>query len=58
MTAHSESVVLATNLARNCDYSVFPCRVDKSPACPHGFKDASRDLDRIAWAGGVTGPAR
>jgi hypothetical protein len=43
MTAADEACRLAINLARNADYSVFPCRDDKSPACPHGFKDARRD---------------
>jgi hypothetical protein len=40
---HDEACQAATNLARNAGYSVFPCNTDKSPACPHGFKDASRD---------------
>jgi hypothetical protein len=49
-------------LARNCGYAVFPCREDKSPACPHGFKDASRDPDAIGelwrrWPGPLIGVA-
>jgi hypothetical protein len=44
----AEACQLAQNLARNCGYSVFPCKADKSPATPHGFKDASRDPDAIA----------
>jgi hypothetical protein len=44
----SEVVVLAQNLAKNCAYAVFPCRVDKRPATSHGFKDASKDPDEIA----------
>jgi hypothetical protein len=35
-------------LARNCGYSVFPCLARKAPATPHGGKDASTDLERIA----------
>jgi hypothetical protein len=27
---------------------VFPCKPDKSPNTPHGFKDATRDQERIA----------
>jgi Bifunctional DNA primase/polymerase, N-terminal len=43
---------LAQNLARNRGYAVFPCRIDKRPACPHGFKDAAVDRDAIQklWA--------
>lgn len=38
---------LAANLARNCGYRVLPCREDKRPATPHGFKDASNAPDAI-----------
>src|SRR5690242_9476568 len=44
----SEVMTIAQNLARNCGYAVFPCREDKKPATPHGFKDASKDPDEIA----------
>jgi hypothetical protein len=38
---------LAINLARNRGWSVFPCRNDKKPACPRGFKDAATDPSAI-----------
>jgi hypothetical protein len=41
---------------------VFPCRADKSPACPHGFHDASCDPATILqlwhrWPGELIGIA-
>lgn len=44
-----EACRLAQNLARNRGYAVFPCRDDKTPTTPHGFKDGSTDPERIAW---------
>jgi hypothetical protein len=57
-----EVVTLARNLARNCGYAVFPCRDDKAPACPTGFKAASTDPAVIAdlwrrWPGPLIGIA-
>jgi hypothetical protein len=43
MSGTEEVCRFAINLARNCGYTVFPCREDKRPATPHGFKDASKD---------------
>jgi len=45
---NGEACRLAQNLARDCGYPVFPCRDDKSPACPHGFKDATPEPAAIA----------
>jgi Bifunctional DNA primase/polymerase, N-terminal len=49
-----EAAVLAANLAKSCGYAVFPVRADKTPVWPkanggQGYKDASRDPERIAW---------
>jgi hypothetical protein len=62
MTTSDEACRLAINLAHNAGYAVFPCRTDKSPACPHGFKDASRDPTTILqlwhrWPGELIGIA-
>jgi len=42
--------------------AVFPCRTDKRPACPHGFKDASCEVPVVAslwarWPGELVGVA-
>jgi hypothetical protein len=60
--ATDEASRLAISLACNARYSVFPCHADKSPACPHGFRDASRDPATILqlwhrWPGELIGIA-
>jgi hypothetical protein len=62
MSAADEACATAINLARHAGYSAFPCRADKSPACPHGFHDASRDPAAILqlwhrWPGDLIGIA-
>ena len=42
MIRPGDAFLAASDLAME-DYCVFPCRPDKRPACPHGFKDASTD---------------
>jgi hypothetical protein len=59
---NGEAALLAKNLAVNCGFAVFPCRADKSPACPHGFRDASHDPAAILqlwhrWPGELIGIA-
>jgi hypothetical protein len=48
MSTDRDTCAIAINLARNVGYAVFPARADKSPACPHGFKNASTDPCEIA----------
>jgi hypothetical protein len=59
-------VRLAQNLARNCNFAVFPCGDDKRPTRPaeegvvHGFHDATTDPDQISflwehWPGPLIG---
>ena len=49
-----EACMLACNLARNCQFAVFPCSEAKTPTRPKdqggtGYKDASTDPDKIQW---------
>lgn len=39
--------MLLWEIAASLDLPVFPCRADKTPACAHGFKDATRDREQI-----------
>jgi hypothetical protein len=43
-----KSLQFALWLAENKHIPCFPCREDKRPACPHGFKDASAD-PKVVW---------
>jgi hypothetical protein len=43
------SLQFALRLAENKHIPCFPCRENKRPSCPHGFKDASAD-PKIVWA--------
>lgn len=54
---HDDLIQTARNLARNKGWPVFPCRPDKRPACPHGFKDATRDPAEISRLFRVDGAA-
>ncbi len=47
MRAIAEACYLAQNLARNRGYAVFPCRDNKEPATPHGFKDAVTEPNAV-----------
>ena len=46
--AAAEAMRCAKNLAKNCGFAVLPVREDKRPACPGGFKSASKDAAEIA----------
>jgi len=50
MTSSQDVCILAQNLARSRNWSVFPCKDDKSPAMPGkgGFKHAKTDQFGIA----------
>jgi hypothetical protein len=48
MNDYRAACQMAQNLARNCGYAAFPCKEDKSPATPHGCKDASRNPEQVA----------
>lgn len=41
------TVDLAVQYATNYGFKVFPCKLDKTPYTPHGFKDATKDPTKI-----------
>jgi hypothetical protein len=41
------SALIAARALVGFGYACFPCRHDKCPACPHGFKDAVLDRDQV-----------
>lgn len=41
------NISAALTVAETLGLPVFPCSADKCPVCPHGFRDATRDLDAI-----------
>lgn len=50
----NDTVIIAQNLARNRGFACFPVGENKHPSRPkdeggEGYKDASKDPDRIAW---------
>jgi hypothetical protein len=46
--ADADVAAIAANLARSRSWPVFPCRDDKRPTCPHGFKDAVSEPGAVA----------
>ncbi len=38
---------IAIDIVNQFGFPVFPCKQNKSPLTPHGFKDATTDLDKI-----------
>jgi hypothetical protein len=53
----NELAQIASNLARNAGWPVFPVRNDKRPATRHGFKDATTDPAEIARLFALPGAA-
>ena len=37
----------ALEIVNQFGFPVFPCKQDKSPLTPHGYFDATTDLDKI-----------
>lgn len=46
--AQYSGLAAALALAEEYGLPVFPCRPDKRPYTPHGFRDASRNIEQIA----------
>jgi hypothetical protein len=47
-TQHEKTLEAANKLAAKKGIPVFPCKLDKSPFTPHGFKDATTDPKEIS----------